>query len=184
MENVWARLEAWLDEHLPDGLHSLRPGVSLADLERTEAHLGAPLPGDVRASYLRHDGQDDAGPELTPHGRLLPLGEVVDTWALWTELLRGGDFEGNAVEADEEVQPVWWHPGWIPVTSNGAGDALCVDTAPTSRGTGGQVIEVWHADPDRPLENSSFRQYLTDLAGGLERGVIAYDPEMHRLCED
>ncbi len=53
----WARIEAWLAEHLPAALATLCPPVADADLDALETRIGKRLPADFRASYLIHDGQ-------------------------------------------------------------------------------------------------------------------------------
>jgi cell wall assembly regulator SMI1 len=53
----WRRIEAWLGEHLPILKPSLRPGISMTDLERFERVVGRPLPDEVRESWMIHDGQ-------------------------------------------------------------------------------------------------------------------------------
>lgn len=62
----WRRIEAWLDEHLPEVKASLRPGVTKRDLNRFEKALGRPLPEDVRESWLIHDGQGQHSGESFP----------------------------------------------------------------------------------------------------------------------
>src|SRR4051812_14658163 len=53
----WRRIEAWLDEHLPDVRATLRPGVTEKDLAKFEKLVGRTLPDDVRESWRIHDGQ-------------------------------------------------------------------------------------------------------------------------------
>jgi cell wall assembly regulator SMI1 len=54
---LWRRIEAWLDEHLPILKLSLRPGISRTDLKRFEKAIGQSLPDAVRESWMIHDGQ-------------------------------------------------------------------------------------------------------------------------------
>lgn len=73
---------------------------------------------------------------------LLPLDGVASEREIWVELLDGGDFEGNGAAPDGPVNKDWWNRRWVPVTSNGGGDHLCVDLDPAPGGTVGQMIDL------------------------------------------
>ncbi|WP_216322565.1 SMI1/KNR4 family protein [Deinococcus aestuarii] len=54
LERSLDRLDAWLAEHYPDLLASLKPGADEADLQAAERRLGRPLPEEVKVFYRRH----------------------------------------------------------------------------------------------------------------------------------
>jgi len=60
---------------------------------------------------------------------------------------------------------------WIPITANGSGDNYCIDLDPTDEGQKGQIIRMWHDDPQRELVSSSFRQWIYDYIADLENNV-------------
>jgi cell wall assembly regulator SMI1 len=67
-DTVIARFVA-LDPRLP---FAFNPPVAPERLAAAEAELGAALPDDVRALYLRHDGQPDDAPGIFTGPTWLP----------------------------------------------------------------------------------------------------------------
>jgi cell wall assembly regulator SMI1 len=51
----------------------------------------------------------------------------------------------------------------VPFASNGGGDSMCLDMAPTARGTGGQVISMNHETGVRQRLAPSFAEFLNRL---------------------
>jgi cell wall assembly regulator SMI1/ankyrin repeat protein len=173
---VWERLTKALGRAAPLVKKSLRKGTTDARLNALEAALGVTLPPDVRASYLLHDGQKDGADGLLPEGFagldaeyvLLPVACIPAEWRPWQELHAGGEFAGQVGKPDAGVRADWWHPGWVPVASNGAGDAVCIDLAPAKGGSVGQVVWVGHESGDRPRLAGSLGELLAALAEHYE----------------
>jgi cell wall assembly regulator SMI1/ankyrin repeat protein len=178
---VWKRLEAALKAAAPEVKKSLNRPATQAQIEKLEARLGVKFPDEVRASYLRHDGQRDGQDGLLPEGfaeldeefRLLPLAEILSEWEPWKELLDIGEFAGNTATPDDGVRADWWNPCWVPIASNGGGDSLCIDLAPDEGGTLGQVMLMSHEGGGRPRLARSFGHLLADLADHYEQGAEA-----------
>lgn len=57
MDELWTRLETFLQQNAPQIYAGLAPGATEAEIAETEARCGFPFPADVRRSYLRHNGQ-------------------------------------------------------------------------------------------------------------------------------
>jgi cell wall assembly regulator SMI1 len=171
----WQRIDAWLAANAKGVAKTLRKGAGEADVARLEERLGLTLPMDFKESCALHDGQKSDA-DLIPVGYgtyfLLPLSKIPGEQKLWNSLLKSGEFKGLQGEPDEGVASDWWHPKWIPFASNGAGDNLCLDLAPTSPGNVGQVIKVEHDDATRPLLARSFAEWLQGLATSLENGDL------------
>lgn len=166
-EESWRVIEAWLARSAPSVV--LNPPATeraIADLER---RLGVRLPADVRAAYLRHDGQSADSPGLIDAWEWLSLDRIAAEWKVWKDLLDGGDFAGIAGAGDGAiVRGDWWHPAWIPLTYSGSGDHHCVDLAPGAAGRSGQIIRMWHDAPDRPVLAPSFAVLIETLAHDLQ----------------
>jgi cell wall assembly regulator SMI1 len=165
-------LVSHLAERHPEVDLQLRPGASVEAIRAAEAHLGRRFPPALRGLYLAADGQDADGFSLFPGYLFLPLEEVVDSWELMRHpmtrvlgLLPLGD-------NDPGVRNRGWHPGWIPIAGNGAGDSLCVDLVPAAGGRQGQVIEHIHDDTPRRLRAIGLAEYLTAIRSDLEAGRL------------
>jgi len=171
----WQRIEAWLAAHARAIAKSLRKGATTTEVARLEERLGVTLPKDFQESCVLHDGQKGEA-DLIPIGYgtyfLLPLRKIPGEQKIWHDVLKSGDFLGLQGQPDEGVASDWWNPGWIPFASNGAGDNLCLDMAPTSKGTSGQVIKVEHDKAERTLLARSFGEWLQGLAASLENGDL------------
>ena len=176
MDAIWTRLERWLAEHAPPAAAGLNPPASAEQIAQAEATLGVRFPDDVRACYLRHDGQDADAPWMIDGWEWLSLERMCDEWAVWKGLLDDGDFEDATSGADGvRVRTDWWHPGWIPFTYSGAGDHHCIDLAPAAQGEAGQIIEMWHDDDPRPVVANGIRAFLSDYVDALEAGQYVFD---------
>jgi cell wall assembly regulator SMI1 len=172
----WKRIETWLKKKAPEVRRSLGRKATPQEIERTEAALGVSLPGDVKESYRVHNGQPEdlalvPPPEEYDAGySLLPLNRMAAEWRVWKELVDSGEFANDRCAPDTGIRDDWWNPGWMPFAGNGGGDFLCIDLAPADGGTSGQVITMFHAEKKRELLAPSFRDWLSNLADGLEGG--------------
>lgn len=160
MKPQWERLEAWLKSHGPALLVDLNPPASDGDIRELEQALGVQLPADFVACLQVHDGQRGGAEGLFAGQEFLSCRRILSEWAIWKDLLDSGDFDGAQAEPGAGVQPVWWHPRWIPFTYNGAGDHLCLDLEPADGGQPGQVITLWHDDGARQKKADSFAQWF------------------------
>jgi cell wall assembly regulator SMI1/ankyrin repeat protein len=169
---LWAEIKSGLKESHPDVYLSFRPGAQAAALQKLEQLIGEALPPAFRAFYEANDGQKNGEHELVPPDDpleddvgyyIMSIREVIKDWKEQKELTDMGEFAGRKASADKQVRKEWWNTKWIPFASNGAGDYLCLDLAPTAAGSKGQVISVSHESTRRRLLGPSFEQWLADL---------------------
>src|SRR5262249_16279665 len=155
--------------HKPKLRAALNPGASPKDLALVEKTVGRELPEDFKEAYRIHNGQKGGGDLIPPLARgeegyfLMPTADIVREWKSWKKLVDGGEFEGKESAPDRGIQDAWWHPGWVPFASNGAGDSICLDLTPAPGGVAGQVITMNHESTKRELLAPSFAAWFTEL---------------------
>lgn len=181
MRNKWKRIELWLEANAPDIRKSLNDGIGMTELAKLERIAKAELPDDFVNFYSIHDGQDGDTDWLLDGEEFLSAVRILEEYKIWKDLLDNGDFTENrqpiTSEPEAGIKNNWWNPKWIPFTYNGSGDHLCIDLDPAEGGTYGQVIRMWHDDPERSLEASSFGEWVERFASGLEDGTYVYSDE-------
>ncbi|KIA79232.1 molybdenum cofactor biosynthesis protein MoeA [Chromobacterium piscinae] len=182
MDELWRQFEAWLAEHWPDGLASLNPPASDAQIAELVRQLGVTLPADYVACLKIHDGQS-GGDFLFDGMAFLSCEEVYRQWRVWKELLDDGVFAGETSEPEAGIKNDWWNPRWIPFTHNGGGDHLCLDLDPAESGTLGQVITMWHETGDRERVTAGFEAYFADFVAGALDGRYTYSEEYGGLVD-
>ncbi len=171
---AWTRIESVLAANEADEFVGLSKPAGDVEITQLEDRIGTALPPDFVQSYRIHNGQSDdviLVPPLAPLDDgyyLLPIEQILEDWETWGELAEAEDLVEKTSAPDEGVRSCWWHRGWISFASNGGGDSLCIDLAPTKTGTVGQVITLWHDQPRRQLVATSFSEWLGDLAEALE----------------
>jgi cell wall assembly regulator SMI1 len=168
MKTTWTRIEHWLKQNAPTTLSALRPGAPKTSITKVEKTLGITFPDEVRESYRIHDGQSSDGPGLFDDWELLPLSRVLEEWRIWKGLWDSGEFKGKKSKSNGATLKDWWHPAWIPLTSNRAGDHHCLDLAPGPKGTCGQIIQFFHDDAERSVVAKTFGVWLKDFANELD----------------
>lgn len=184
MQDLWKRLEDWLRSNAPLVYDGLRTGASDEQLEAIQARLGVRLPEDFAEAYRVHDGQHPAAPWLVNAKELLSLERVADEWGVWKGLLDRGSFDFTGSDGGEPVGPVrsdWWNPRWVPFTYDGAGNHDCLDLDPPEGGNRGQVISMWHDDPERRVLAPSFRAWFERFVEEVESGSYVYREDYSAL---
>lgn len=156
----WSRLDPWLADHPGDLPGGLNAGAGDEDVRSLEAALDIELPEDFIESLKIHNGQPGIAGDFFDGDSLLSSRDILNAWKVWHKLVVSGDFEDCSAEPDDGIKDDWYNLKWIPFTSNGAGDHLCLDLDPAEGGIVGQVIRVWHDDDQRTLVARSFREWL------------------------
>ncbi len=156
----WSRLDPWLRDHPEELQGGLNAGASEEDIRSLEAALDVKLPEDFVESLKIHNGQPGIAGDFFDGDSLLPTRGILGAWKIWHKLVASGDFADCNAEPDDGIKDDWYNLKWIPFTSNGAGDHLCLDFDPAEGGTVGQIIRVWHDDDQRTLVARSFREWL------------------------
>ncbi len=69
IEQIWSRIDGWLERNAPNILTSTPKGISEAEIVNAEKILGRTIPSAVKVSLFKHDGGTTIGDNL----KLLPL---------------------------------------------------------------------------------------------------------------
>jgi cell wall assembly regulator SMI1 len=186
MQEIWTRIETWLKVNAPQVFDVLQPGASDAKIKELEDWLSIQLPEDVKASYRIHDGQSTYNYGLIDGREFLSIERIRDEWQVWKELLDSGTFQDDDGQ-DQGSDPapgicnVWWSAHWIPLTYDGGGNHDCLDLNPAEGGTVGQIITMWHDDPQRQIVAPSFQVWLEQYAEGLESGRYVFSDDYNGI---
>lgn len=150
--NYLDRVRAVYDTHA--SVLQLHPGATKAAVEAVEAQLGFPISADITQAWLLADGGESDVPVFMRPGYLtgydfLSLEEAIAERARMSD--RAPRYAGydEPASADARIREGWFHQGWLPFASFGAGTLLLmVDHSPGDGGTMGQIIAFTH-DPDQ-----------------------------------
>lgn len=156
------RLGAALLEKRHDYASRLQAPLSKSDIDALEKRFDAFVPESVRALYMWHDGQD---PEVTAsfanNMMFLPLEEALITKAEFDGMI-GYDFELEN----------WWHPGWLPLFTNGGGVYLVLDQVGVHTGEPGQLLYFFDDYENRPIVARSLKAFLTAVVDYYEQTPV------------
>ncbi|MFI6512206.1 SMI1/KNR4 family protein [Streptosporangium sp. NPDC050855] len=123
----WRRIERWLRTNAPASRRTLGRPARARTIAVAEAQTGLRFPDSLRASLLRHDGtvfvegvwrfgfQGDMN---------LSVREIRDTWRMLCRIDSGDGGEGALSDPRSE----WWDGRMIPITADGSGNHLVVDS--------------------------------------------------------
>ena len=184
MSDLSQRLQAAIGHLLQDEAKTgavFNAGASDAEFAQLEQLIQAKLPEDFKALYRVFNGQAYEEGYVFDGEEWLSLERMAEEWEVWKGLLDDGEFDDDEEEADEDADPevnaVWCSPLWIPFTYDGSGNHLCLDLDPTAEGTYGQVIRMWHDDPQRSLEGKTFADWVETYIRGMEEGLYVYSED-------
>ena len=181
MTEIWKTIELKLTEIAPEILKSLNDGVTNEEVENLENIINAKLPIDFISFYKIHNGQETESAGLIECEELLSFDRILDEWKVWKDLLDSKDFEDNngpyISTPENGIKNNWWNPLWIPITHDGSGNYYCLDLDPEKDGNYGQIIRMWHDDPQRSLEAISFKEWVTNYKNKLVDGQLVYSDD-------
>lgn len=188
MQEIWMRIEKWLKANAPAGLEVLQSGASDTQISELESVLSVQLPEDVKVLFRICNGQSSYDFALIDGCEFLSLARIEEEWGVWKDLLDSGNFQDEdgqdyGCEAELGIRNVWWSPQWIPLTYDGSGNHDCLDLSPAEGGTQGQIIKMWHDDPERRVMAPSFRAWLQEYAEGLESGEYVYSEDYNGIVK-
>lgn len=181
------KLEAQLRLHCPELANRLRPPAARRQLDEVSRLVGQPLPDDVCAAYLWHDGAV-AGGLSAPEWIGPPLFPSHGCWCSIESMLMFRQWD--LVYFDSLDEPYWhsheefswselairpWKgapPEWLHIGCTGTEQRLYIDLAPGPKGTVGQMIS-WDGG-DGLVIAPSLGAYLQALTEGLESGRVRY----------
>ena len=177
----WNRITTWLRANAPADCVCESASAAADAIAAAATKMGLVFPNDLIEFYQKLDGAESCGVFPSPDDddpmsfAPMSLDEVVDTWTGQKQLVEAGQFDDCAPQSADGIATDWWNIGWIPFATNGGGDFLCVDTAPTATGRVGQIISHSHETGEHELLAPSLADYFHDLAAKLEQGQLVYD---------
>ena len=182
VNGAWEKIDAWAEHFAPLVSCDLLPPADEERIGQAERSLGHTFPVAFRRSLGRHEGQTGESGALLGGFTLIRLSEIVETHSMLARLRRSGAIPrqlDDKVGADPGVQQSWWCEGWLPIASDGAGNHICVDVAPTAIGVAGQLITYYRDHPLRRLVAPSFAALLTRAARWMESGRVLVERTSH-----
>ena len=184
MQDIWDRIDKWLEDNAPDILSDLLSGATDEDIGSAEERIGVKFTDDVRASYSIHNGQLGMADPLLGEWQLLSLKDLQIQWNIMKKLFDEGEFANVQSKSTSSVKADWWNIRWIPLAYNGAGDFYCLDMEPEIDSNIGQIISFWHMDEKREKIADSFREWLGNYANDLENGKYVVQDDELILAEE
>lgn len=171
MGTHWTRIERRIAELGCEADMGLRAGAATDQIAALERHLGVELPQTLRDFYEVHDGQDGFG--LALGQQLLPLSEIRRHWDAWRSIEKSAGHVDWTRSMDSYpagfIKPMYSNPGWIPLTSDAAGNHIGLDMDPGPLGAVGQVIAFGRDESTKRVLASSFDEFQLKLAAWLDR---------------
>ncbi|SEK12577.1 SMI1/KNR4 family protein [Achromobacter sp. NFACC18-2] len=152
----WGPIETLLQRDSPALLQDLNPPAEEKNLSVLQQTLSVDLPQDFLDFLRGHDGQKGEEDPLFGSYEFLSSSRILDAWEFLKGQSQSSSTADEQVEAEKGVKSIWWDVRWVPFATNGSGDYMCLDMAPTDGGTTGQVISVWHDDGARKIRDASF----------------------------
>jgi len=183
MKEIWKSIELKLLEIAPDILGNLNDGATDHEVGVLEKLITVKLPADFIEFYKTHNGQKTGSAGLIECEELLSIERIIDEWKVWKDLLDNKDFEDNTSTPDKGIKNDWWNALWIPITYDGSGNHYCLDLDPTDQGSYGQIIRMWHDDPERSLEAASFKEWITAYKDKLIGGQLVYSEDYFGIID-
>jgi cell wall assembly regulator SMI1 len=162
MTVLLARLDQWLNAQRERFQQALNPGATAAECDALAAELGKPLPDELRAVLMWHNGQN---PDVT--------GAFEQNWML----LSTNEIAEAKKELDEHPHE-GWQKNWLPFLGDDNGDYRCLDLG----SPGCPVLECWRGRADHPVVAPSLSAWLESFVAALERGDYAEDAERGTLA--
>ncbi len=176
IQEIWGELEDWLKSNLPHNHASLRPGASEEQITQIERELGFRLPEDWKTLYQIHDGQDETDTAMLTL-RWLPLADVLSSWRMWKELLADGSTQ-EALSPDCKsippgaIQEKYINLGWLPMFTDGGGNAIGPDLQPGANGQIGQMINFGRDELEKFVIAPDLKDFLQWIVSGIRSGKI------------
>ena len=188
MKEFFDRFYILINNNAPKLRELLNPPAVEQDFLKLEKELDINLTQDFKNAYLIHNGQEEYEGQLFDGEEWLSLNRILSEWNIWKELLDNQTFEDNGEPyislPQKGIKSDWWNKKWIPFTSDGSGNHICLDLDPTEKGNYGQIIRVWHDDATRELLANSFQEWFEDYIQKLEQGDYEYDEESGSIIEE
>jgi cell wall assembly regulator SMI1 len=157
-----ARLDQWLNTKRERFQQALQPGATEAECDALATALGRPLPEELRALLMWHNGQNPDVP-----------GAFEQNWILMST----EEIAEAKAELDDHPHE-GWQKNWLPFLDDDNGDYRCLDLG----SPGCPVLECWRGRANHPVVSPSLSSWLEAFVTALERGAYAEDPERGTLA--
>ncbi|HZV05041.1 MAG TPA: SMI1/KNR4 family protein [Gemmataceae bacterium] len=157
-----ARLDQWMNSKRERFQQALQPGATSAECDALAAQLGKPLPEELRALLMWHNGQNPDVP-----------GAFEQNWML----MNTEEIADAKKELDDHPHE-GWQKNWLPFLDDENGDYRCLDLG----SPGCPVLECWRGRADHPVVAPSLAAWLESFVTALEHGAYAEDPERGTLA--
>lgn len=177
IEDSWARIVAWCEQHAPEAVRTLRPRAGEEALTAAEVASGCEWPEDLRRWYRLHDGcREYPYSVLLAPWMPLPLAGVVEEVRhqadLLADLVSMPWADPEAVERSRTepagVVPAGFLPSFVPIAVDLQGGTLYVDTRP---GHWSGCVTEYGDDSGRRWD--SVTEMVAEIAEVLEAGGVS-----------
>jgi cell wall assembly regulator SMI1 len=162
-------------------VRGLNPPASPQQIDAVERLIGYPLPAELRAFYLRFNGQVAEGWSFFPPFFSLPsLEELVYQWGADSDFFKDEERSEALAIVDEPsklvIIPFWGTPKRVLVGKSNMSVFIYCDLDPGPAGKLGQIIYQDVQDEPR-LWAHSFAEALNMIVTAAERGDIRFDAD-------
>nr|CEL20561.1 glucan synthase 1-related protein [Kibdelosporangium sp. MJ126-NF4]CTQ89472.1 glucan synthase 1-related protein [Kibdelosporangium sp. MJ126-NF4] len=161
VNRAWERIEKWLAAHAPATAATLAPPATLDQIAESQRDIGVPIPADLIAFLLRHDGAGTSrkpGFTLPPFYQPMSAKDIVAEAKMMCEVLIGSGYN--------ESVGSWWHGQVVPFARDGGGGNLLLDQRPGHNGRLGDHDEE---------SDMYFTQYPPTLTELLEQTATSLE---------
>jgi cell wall assembly regulator SMI1 len=160
----------------------LNPGVTRADIEELEAHLGVALPASLTAFLAQHNGQaNEAAVGVYLGCLLLSTQGIRSQWDTWRsideEAMNEDCAEFMSSEPKGAIKPMYTNRQWIPLTHDFGGNHVGLDFDPDIDGNEGQVITFGRDEDQKRLIADSFEDFIPILISEMRDGDWSFADE-------
>ena len=181
MKEVWGKFEGWLKTNFEAAFTDLNSPATEDQIQQLESAISTKLPDDFVQFLKIHNGQVGKSGWIINGSELLSTERIIDEWGVWNDILKSGDFDGMTDERSNGIKEDWWNAKWIPFTYDGGGNHLCIDLDPAAEGSVGQIITMWHDDPEREVKAKTFREWFEQYVDDLIAGKYVYSDDYEAI---
>jgi cell wall assembly regulator SMI1 len=168
VNRAWEQIEKWLAANAPETAATLAPPaipVSIASLQR---QIGVPLPPELIASLLRHDGTHStarAASWLPGFYRPLSTAAIAQRAESMCDVLESNGFDGSV--------GTWWHGQVIPIAADTSTGIVLLDQRPGQLGRLGSHSEG--SDMRFGHLPATFAELLEATSNALRTGTVVFE---------
>ncbi len=171
-EETWPEFEKEVNAKLANANFKFGSPATLRDVSNWEKTFSQTMPKELLKLYEMGNGQAEDGDSFMRGYLLISISNAIRIWQVTNQKIASIPIPQ---EVKGFVKNTVWHNDWIPFASDSAGNLICLDMAPESGGTKGQLIIVNFETGSREVLSPSFLQYLAKTTEGLKNGELHFD---------